>query len=60
MIEFLSSLSLFLGLVIHGAAQIIIVILAMFGIVYLVDGIKINNNCTQDCNQGRNCTCKGK
>lgn len=60
MIEILSNLSLFLGFVIQGAAQIILVILAVFGIVYFVDKHTPASACHGNCNQGRNCTCKEK
>ena len=58
MIEFLSNVSIFLGWVIQAAAQIIIVILAMFGLVYFIDKTTPTSACHGNCNQGRNCTCK--
>lgn len=58
MIEFLSSVSIFLGWVIQGAAQLFIVVMAMYGIIYFVDKRTPPSNCHGNCNQGRNCTCK--
>ena len=59
MIEVLSGLSLFLGWVLHGAAQIFLVALAIYGIYTLVDKIPASS-CNNDCNQGRNCNCVKK
>ena len=58
MIETLSNISLFLGFVIKTAAEILFVLLGLFGIIYLIDKHTPQSKCNGDCNQGRNCTCK--
>ena len=60
MIEYLSSLSLFFGFIFQTAAQIAVVMLALFGVIYFVEKKLPPSACHGDCNQGRNCDCKGK
>lgn len=59
MIEVLSNLSLFIGLVIKGAAYIFLVCVLGLGIFYIVKSTP-DSACTGNCNQGRNCNCKEK
>jgi uncharacterized membrane protein YphA (DoxX/SURF4 family) len=58
MIEILSGISVFLGYVIQIAAQLFVVAMAVFGIVYFIEKSSPKSNCNGNCNQGRNCTCK--
>lgn len=59
MIEVLSGISLFLGLVLKGAA-IIFLICFVFLCVYYMIKMTPETACHGDCNQGRNCNCKGE
>lgn len=54
--ESLIGISLFLGHVLKLAANIIIFIFACLGVYFLVNRMP-TSGCTQNCNQGRNCTC---
>ena len=59
MTEFLSGMSLLLGIVLHDAAIIaLFIILVLF--VLALNTMLPESNCTGNCNQGRNCNCKEK
>lgn len=59
MIEFLSNMSLLLGIILHDAAIIaLFIIIVMF--VIALNSMLPESNCTGNCNQGRNCTCKSQ
>ncbi len=59
MIEVLSGISLFLGMVLKGAAITFLICFVGLCLFYIVK-MTPDSACTHDCNEGRNCTCKGK
>jgi hypothetical protein len=59
MIEFLSAMSLLFGIILHDAAIIALVIILVLFVIAL-NTMLPESSCTGNCNQGRNCTCKGK
>ena len=59
MIEFLSNMSILIGLIVKGAAYIFLFCVFGLGIFYILKHTP-DSACTGNCNQGRNCNCKEK
>jgi len=57
MIEVLVGISLFLGMVLKGAAIIFLICFAALCVFYIIK-LTPDSACTGNCNQGRNCTCQ--
>ena len=57
--ETLANLSLLIGLILKGAAYIFVCCVLALGIFYIIKKTP-DSACHGDCNQGRNCNCKGK
>jgi len=58
MIEIFTGISLFLGMVIKSAAIIFLICFAGLCMFYIIKNTP-DSACTGNCNQGRNCNCKG-
>ena len=59
MIEFLTNMSLLIGMILKSAAYIFVWCMAGLGIFYLIKNSP-DSACTHDCYEGRRCTCKEK
>ena len=59
MIEFLSNMSLLIGMILEQAACMFIACVIGLVFYYLIKNTP-ESACTGDCNQGRNCNCKEK
>jgi cytochrome bd-type quinol oxidase subunit 1 len=59
MIEFLSNMSLLLGMIIEQAVYIFLFCVAGLFMFYTIKNTP-DSACTGNCNQGRNCNCKEK
>ncbi len=59
MIEFLSNMSILVGLILQQAAYIFIACFVGLVFYYLIKNSP-DSACTHYCNEGRNCTCKEK
>lgn len=58
MIEFLSNMSLLIGMILEQAAYVFVACVIGVFFYYLIKNSP-DSACHGDCNQGRNCTCKG-
>ncbi len=59
MIEIFTGISLFLGMVLKVASIVFLICFAGLCLFYIIK-MTPDSACTHDCNEGRNCTCKGK
>lgn len=60
MIEFLSGLSILIGIVLQGAVKVILAIFIGLFIIFLIARVLGKSSCNGDCSQGRNCTCRNE
>lgn len=59
MIEFLSNMSLLIGMILEQAAYIFLSCVLGLMFYYMIKNSP-DSACTHDCYEGRNCTCKDK
>ena len=59
MVEFLSNISLLIGIILEQAAHTFIACVIGLGFFYLIKKSP-DSACHGNCNQGRNCSCKEK
>jgi hypothetical protein len=59
MVEFLSAMSLILGMILNVLSLVVLLMLTgMF--VWFLNNMLPESKCQGDCNQGRSCNCKGE